>query len=33
MMRRRVVLALIEKVSPSSKFHLDPDANFDLQWW
>ena len=33
LMRKRMVLVLIEKVSPSSKFHLDPDANFDLQWW
>ena len=33
LMRKRMVLVLIEKVSPASKFHLDPDANFDLQWW
>ena len=33
LMRKRMVLVLIEKVSPSPKFHLDPDANFDLEWW
>ena len=33
LMRKRMVLVLIEKVSPASKFHQDPDANFDLQWW
>ena len=30
-MRKRMVLVLIEKVSPSSKFYRDPDAKFDLQ--
>ena len=30
-MRMRMVLVLIEKGSPSSNFHLDPAANFDLQ--
>ena len=30
-MRRRMVLVLIEKGSPSPKFYRDPDAKFDLQ--
>ena len=32
LMRKRMVLVLIEKVSPSSKFYRDPDAKFDLEY-